>query len=65
MAMANDAGLRRQAIVTAIAAELDRQGASAGLDVDALADAVARAFDPEPPVAEGKRPAELNSTNDD
>ena len=67
MAMASDPNLRRQAIATAIAAELERQGkvGAADLDVGALADAVDRALDPPPPVAEGKRPGELNSTNDD
>ncbi|ODT77954.1 MAG: hypothetical protein ABS76_25410 [Pelagibacterium sp. SCN 64-44] len=58
---------RRQAIATALAAEIDRQartGASR-LDVEALAEAVDTALDPAPPAAEGRRPSELNATNDD
>lgn len=59
--------VRRQAIATALAAEIERQ-AQAGasrIDVDALAEAVDVALDPVPPVSEGKRPSELNATNDD
>ncbi len=58
--------IRRQAIATALAAEIERQ-AQAGasrIDVDALAEAVDRALDPVPPISEGKRPDELNATND-
>jgi len=58
--------IRRQAIVTALAAELERQ-AQAGasrIDVEALAEAVDKALDPVPPVSEGRRPSELNATND-
>jgi len=65
MAMDKDAGQRRQAIVTALASELARQGRDEGIDLDALADAVDLALDPPPPMAEGRRPNELNSTNDD
>ena len=65
MAMDNNAGQRRQAIATALAAELARQGRDEGIDLDALADAVDLALDPPPPMAEGRRPNELNSTNDD
>lgn len=57
----------RQAIATAITAELERQ-AQAGavrIDVDALAEAVDQALNPSPPMAEGRRPEELNATNDD
>jgi hypothetical protein len=68
MEMAEDnSGIRRQAIATALAAEIERQaqtGASR-IDVDALAEAVDLALDPTPPASEGKRPAELNATNDD
>ncbi|SEP65786.1 hypothetical protein SAMN05428969_0340 [Devosia sp. YR412] len=64
MAMANEDGNRRQAIATAITAELERQGKH-GIDVDALAEAVELALDPAPPASEGKRPGELNATNDD
>jgi hypothetical protein len=58
---------RRQAIATAIAAELERQARDGAtrVDVDAMAEAVEAALAPELPVAEGKRPDELNSTNDD
>jgi len=57
---------QRTAIATAITIELQRQ-AEAGaqrIDVEALADAVLRILDPEPPMAEGRRPEELNSSND-
>ncbi len=67
MAMAEDnSAIRRQAIATALTAEIERQaqdGASR-IDVDALAEAVDKALDPAPPVSEGKRPDELNATND-
>lgn len=58
---------RHEAIVTAIAAELERQAqaGAARIDVDALAQAVEHALDPPPPMAEGRRPDELNATNDD
>jgi len=56
----------RSAIAAAISAELQRQAKAGALriDVDALADAVLRALDPHPPLAEGQRPEELNSSND-
>lgn len=67
MEMAEDNSVaRRQAIATALAAEIERQ-AQAGasrIDVDALAEAVDKALDPVPPLSEGKRPSELNATND-
>lgn len=56
----------RTAIATALSAELQRQ-AEAGaqrVDVEALAEAVLRVLDPHPPLAEGQRPEELNSSND-
>jgi hypothetical protein len=68
MGMAEDQpALRRQAIATALSAELERQAQSGAsrVDVDALAEAVDRALDPVPPEGEGKRPSELNATNDD
>ncbi|SMQ85603.1 hypothetical protein SAMN06295905_2890 [Devosia lucknowensis] len=67
METANDIGPRRQAIITALSAELERQAQSGAsrIDVEALADAVEQAIDPTPPTAEGKRPSELNATNDD
>ena len=68
MAMAKDsAELRHQAIITALASELERQAASGAsrVDVDALATAVETALDPDLPMTEGRRPSELNATNDD
>lgn len=58
---------RRQALVTALAAELDRQAhaKASKIDVEALADAVEACLAQTEPTAEGKRPDELNSTNDD
>lgn len=63
MAMAS---ARHQAIVAAIAAELSRQSpkAAKSLDIAALAAAVDAAIDPLPPAIEGKRPEDLNATND-
>jgi len=60
-------GLRRRAIATALAAELERQAQNGAkrIDVEALATAVDGALDPAPPVSEGKHPGELNATNDD
>jgi hypothetical protein len=63
----DDEGGRRQAIATAITAELERQalaGASR-VDIDALAQAIDEALDPPPPANEGRHPDELNATNDD
>jgi hypothetical protein len=68
METANDpSGLRHQAITTALAAEIERQAQSGAsrIDVEALASAVELALDPAPPASEGKRPSELNATNDD
>ena len=67
MAMASEDGNRRQAIATAITAELERQhkDGESGVNVEALAEAVELALDPAPPASEGKRPGELNATNDD
>ena len=65
MAMDSEPGLRRQAIATALAGELQRQGKDGGIDIEALADAVDEALEPPLPISEGKRPSELNSTNDD
>ena len=57
---------QRTAIATAITAELQRQAEEGAqrIDVDALADAVLHVLDPVPPVSEGQRPEELNSSND-
>lgn len=66
MAM-DDVDGRRQAIATAITAELERQAlaGAARVDVEAMATAIDEALDPSPPANEGKRPSELNATNDD
>lgn len=66
MAMAEDP-VRRQALVIALTAEIERQaraGASR-IDVEALAAAVERVLVPAPPAGEGRHPSELNATNDD
>ncbi|MHA6299848.1 hypothetical protein [Devosia sp. CAU 1758] len=68
METANDlSDTRRQALITALAAELERQAQSGAsrIDVDALAQAVEATLDPSAPVDEGRRPSELNATNDD
>lgn len=67
MAMASEGDSRRQAIATAITTELDRQSKAGAprVDVDALAQAIELALDPVAPASEGKRPGELNATNDD
>ncbi|MGB3336268.1 MAG: hypothetical protein WBA73_03720 [Devosia sp.] len=66
MAMDDESG-RRQAIATAIKAELERQALAGAprVDVDALAQAIDEALDPPPPANEGRHPDELNATNDD
>jgi len=56
---------RRQAIASAIAAELQRQGHADDVDVQALAEAVEAAISAEAPVSEGRHPDQLNATNDD
>ena len=57
---------RHQAIAAALAAELSRQSPEAAqtLDIAALAEAVDAVIDPPPPASEGKRPEDLNATND-
>lgn len=68
METANGTDTRKTAIATALTDEIDRQaqtGASR-IDVEALAEAVEQIIEPPPPLeAEGKRPSELNATNDD
>ena len=66
MGTASEDDTRRQAIVTAITAELDRQAKDGEprVNVEALAIAVEIALDPIAPLSEGKHPAELNATND-
>ena len=67
METASIEGNRRQAIATAITAELERQAKDGEprVNIEALAQAVDIALDPVPPASEGKRPGELNATNDD
>lgn len=67
MATANEIAGRRQVIATAIAGELERQArdGAARVDVEALAGAIEAALTADVPLAEGKRPEELNATNDD
>lgn len=67
MAMDDDNGGRRQAIATAITAELERQAHDGEwrVDVAALAEAIDIALDPPAPASEGRHPDELNATNDD
>jgi hypothetical protein len=52
------------AIADAVSRELQRQGIS-NADVDAIAEAVQAALAQPAPPSEGKRPEDLNSTNDD
>ncbi|KQN78314.1 hypothetical protein DevBK_15380 [Devosia sp. BK] len=64
--METDKDLQRTAVTTAITVELQRQ-AEAGaqrIDVEALAEAVLQSIEPTGPAAEGRRPEELNSSND-
>lgn len=67
MAMDEASDARRRLIAAALRAELDRQ-AGAGItscDVDALARAADMALEPQGAPDEGKRPEDLNATNDD
>lgn len=67
MAMDSEPGGRLRAITAAIAAELHRQGGDspARVDVRALAQAVDEALEAHLPLTEGRRPEDLNATNDD
>lgn len=58
---------RRAAIREAISAELERQALDGAvrIDVEALAAAVEAALEPPAPPVEGRRPEDLNATNDD
>ena len=62
--MANEVNGRRVAIAKSISLELERQGVQ-GVDAEALAAAVDEGLDADAPLAEGKRPEDLNSANDD
>lgn len=67
MAMADRDTSRRAVIAAAITAELARQAdkGATGFDVEAIASAVEAALDAPEGIDEGKRPNELNATNDD
>lgn len=67
METASETAGRRAAIASAIAAELQRQAERGAIriDVDALAEAVEAALVSSEPFVEGKRPDQLNATNDD
>jgi hypothetical protein len=64
MTITQQPSANRVAIADAISRELERQGI-AGADVEALADAVELSLSPHEAPSEGKRPEDLNSTNDD
>ena len=64
MTITNQGSAKRVAIADAISRELLRQGIS-GVDVEALADAIELSQAPHEAPSEGKRPEDLNSTNDD
>lgn len=57
---------QRATVVAAISGELQRQAESGNLriDVEALADAVLNAHMPSPLQGEGRRPQDLNASND-
>lgn len=67
MAIDHTASQRQAVIAKAITLELEQQAhdGAARVDVAALAAAIERALDGHDPVAEGKRPDDLNATNDD
>lgn len=58
---------RRDSIVAAIAAELERQSqnSAARIDIEALADTIEAAIVGHGEISEGRHPDELNATNDD
>lgn len=58
----------RQAVIAqAITSELENQAhdGTTSVDVDALAAAIDKALEGHTPASEGKRPEDLNATNDD
>jgi hypothetical protein len=67
MAMADTEKSRRRIIAAAISAELARQAepGKTGIDIEAMAAAVDAALEAPARMDEGKRPNELNATNDD
>jgi hypothetical protein len=64
MTIVDGPNARLVSIADAVSRELQRQGI-AGADVEAIAEAVQNAMAEPAPPAEGKRPQDLNSTNDD
>jgi hypothetical protein len=58
---------RRQTIAMAVSAELERQARDGAtrIDIEALAEAVDVALDMPAAAGEGRRPQDLNATNDD
>jgi len=58
---------RRQIIAMAVGAELERQARDGAtrIDIEALAEAVDVALDMPAAAGEGRRPQDLNATNDD
>jgi hypothetical protein len=64
MTLEDGANASLVAIADAVSRELQRQGI-ANADVDAIAAAVQGALAQPAPPAEGKRPEDLNSANDD
>ena len=67
MATAERMSERRAVIAAAIAEELQRQAdhGAVRIDVEALAEAVEAAMASPSPAMAGKRPEQLNATNDD
>lgn len=67
METANPNSGRRANIAAAIANELQRQAEHGAIriDVDALAEAIEASLASSEPFVEGKRPDQLNATNDD
>ncbi|WP_108398438.1 hypothetical protein [Devosia submarina] len=64
MTIVDGPNARLVSIADAVSRELQRQGIE-GADVEAIAEAVQNAMAEPAPPAEGKRPQDLNSTNDD
>ena len=69
MAITSPLDGRKEVLTDVISAELDRQAHEGAhrVDVPALAEAIEAVIEPTPdaPPAEGKRPEDLNATNDD
>ena len=67
MASGHDLLPSREVLIEAISDELTRQArlGAQRIDVTALAEAIRDAIEATPPSDEGRRPEELNATNDD